>query len=287
MRTKTTFGICCLLYIFLNPNFNFGQEKIIQGKVRNLNNDVSNVLVVNLRSKKSTITDATGVYTMEVTLRDTLRFTAVQFHPKEIEITASILFQNSLVVDLNENVIKLNEVTVTPYNLSGKIAFDLERLNLEPSVTSSTLGLPNADVEIMTQSERLLLEADRGKFLRVATIEDQGKVYEILGYLNPMLIINTHKIMNRVSGRTKSLKERVARDEDIELEKEILTTFSRQILSESFNIPENSIDAFLSYCLSQDDFSDVSQAANTVEVWEYLEARSIEFKKTENTNNNY
>ncbi len=279
MRTKTTFGICCLLYIFLNPNFNFGQEKIIQGKVRNLNNDVSNVLVVNLRSKKSTITDATGVYTMEVTLRDTLRFTAVQFHPKEIEITASILFQNSLVVDLNENVIKLNEVTVTPYNLSGKIAFDLERLNLEPSVTSSTLGLPNADVEIMTQSERLLLEADRGKFLRVATIEDQGKVYEILGYLNPMLIINTHKIMNRVSGRTKSLKERVARDEDIELEKEILTTFSKQILSESFNIPEKSIDAFLSYCLSQDDFSDVSQAANTVEVWEYLEARSIEFKK--------
>ena len=282
-RTKTIFGICCLFYIFLNPNSSFGQEKIItlRGKVQNLSNDVSNVLVVNLNSKKSTITDSVGLFSIAVRLRDTVRFTAVQYLTKEIIVADASFNENLVVINLVENIINLNEVTVTPYNLTGRIDLDVERLGIEPVVTSSKLGLPNANVEIMTQSERLLLEADRGKYVRLATIEDRGKLLEVLGYATLSVIINTHKIMNRASGRTKSLQERVARDENMAMEEEIIAKFSKKTISQNFDIPEANIDGFLTYCLFQKDFSKLSNAGNTDEIWEYLKTKSSGFKETD------
>ena len=271
-----------LVLIVLNSFTGFSQEneRLLNGRVKSVKNDVSNILIVNLNSKKSTITDSLGVFSIEVKLRDSLRFTAVQYLTKEIVITDEIFNNNFVVINLVENVINLNEVVVTPYNLTGKIDLDIERLGIKPVVTASSLGLPNANVEKMTQSERLLLEADRGKYIRLATIEDQGKLLEILGYATVTVIINTHKVMNKFSGRTKALEEMVARDEDMEMEKEIITKFSKKTMAESFDIPIIHIDGFLTYCLSQKDFSEVSQTGNTVEIWEYLRVKSVEFKET-------
>lgn len=270
-----------LLFIPLTCYTGFSQENttLLNGRVKSLNNDVSNVLIVNLNSKRSTITDTLGFFTIEVELRDFIRFTAVQYLTKEIIITDTIFNQNSITVNLAENVINLNEVMVTPYNLTGKIDLDIERLGIKPVVTSSSLGLPNADVEVMTQSERLLLEADRGKYVRLATIEDRGKLLEVLGFATLSVIINTHKIMNRVSGRTKSFEEMAARDKNMAIEKEIIAKFSKKAMSENFDIPETNIDAFLTYCLFQTGFSELSKAGNTAEIWEYLKTKSVEFKE--------
>ncbi len=257
-----------LLFILLASHAVFCQEntKNINGRVKSLKNDVSNVLIINLNTKKSTITDSLGLFTIEAKLRDSIRFTAVQYLTKKIIITETIFNNKSITVNLSQNVINLNEVTVTPYNLTGKIDLDIERLGIEPVVTSSSLGLPNADVEVMTQSERLLIEADRGKYAY---------------YYGLTIVINTHKIMNKVSGRTKSFEEMVARDENMAMEKEIIAKFSKKTMSENFDIPETDIDGFLTYCLSQKDFSELSNAGSTAEVWEYLKAKSIEFKETD------
>lgn len=246
----------------------FGQQKAesIHGRVNNLNNDVSNVLIINLNSRRSTISDSLGLFTIEAELRDSIRFTAVQYLPTEIIVTDTIFNQKWFEVNLVDNVIDLSEVIVTPYNLTGKLNLDIDRLGIEPAVTSSSLELPNAGLEVMTQSERLLLEADRGKYVQ---------------YYGIAIVINTHKIMNRLSGRTKTFEGMVARDENMELEKEIISKFSKETISEDFGIPKSNIDGFLTYCLSQSDFSDVSKAGNMVEIWEYLRTRSIEFKETD------
>ncbi len=252
----------------------------LTGKVQNGSNDVSNVLVVNLASKKSTITDTLGLFTIEVKLRDSLRFSALQYIPKKITVTDSVLYQKMIIVELVENVINLDEVMVTPYNLTGHIDSDIKRLHIEPTVNSSTLGLPNANLQGITQGERLLLEADRGKFVRLATIEDQGKIFEVLGYASLTVIINTHKILNRVSGRTQNLRGRVNRDEDLLVESNLITLFSRETLSEGLGIPRDKMNGFLTYCLSQSDFSTLSEKPDTLDIWEYLRERSDEFKET-------
>lgn len=245
--------------------FSQEQTKLLKGKAKSLNNDVSEVLIVNLNSKKSTITDSLGLFKIEVKLKDSLRITAVQYLTKEIIISEEVFNKNSVVVNLVENVIDLEEVTVTPYNLTGKIDLDLKRLNITPDINSSTLDLPNADIEKMTQSERLLIEADRGKFVN---------------YYGIALTINTHKIMNRLSGRTKAFEEMVVRDEKTKLEREIIAKFSKKSMSNSFEIPEIEIDGFLTYCLLQEDFLELSERSTT-EVWEYLKNKSVEFNEAD------
>lgn len=57
---------------------------------------------------------------------------------------------------------ELDEVVVTPYNLTGDITRDLKRISTAPVVTASTLGLPNAHVRKMDQNERLINQATSG-----------------------------------------------------------------------------------------------------------------------------
>ncbi|MDP2526864.1 hypothetical protein [Maribacter dokdonensis] len=279
--------IFILIAISLISFSGYGQDNtvILKGTVSNAKNDVSNVLIVNLNTQQSTITDSSGLFSIEVRLKDSLRISAVQYLPKEIIINESYLNSSFVTIHLIENIIDLKEVTVTPYNLTGELDRDIDRLDIKPTITSYTLGLQNADVTKMSQSERLLQEADRGKYVKLATTDEYGKVFEILGYAALTVVINTHKIANRVSGRTKSLEEMVERDEKKQLEKEIIDKFSKQTMSENFKIPVSYIDGFLTYCLSQDDFIALKNAGNTIEIWEYLKAKSIDYKTTEEFKN--
>ncbi|KSA14481.1 hypothetical protein [Maribacter dokdonensis] len=279
--------IFILIAISLISFSGYGQDNtvILKGTVSNAKNDVSNVLIVNLNTQQSTITDSFGLFSIEVRLKDSLRISAVQYLPKEIIINESYLNSSFVTIHLIENIIDLKEVTVTPYNLTGELDRDIDRLDIKPTTTSYTLGLQNADFTKMTQSERLLQEADRGKYVKLATTDEYGKVFEILGYAALTVVINTHKIANRVSGRTKSLEKMVERDEKKQLEKEIIDKFSKQTMSENFKIPVSYIDGFLTYCLSQDDFIALKNAGNTIEIWEYLKTKSIDYKTTEEFEN--
>ncbi|WP_340158145.1 hypothetical protein [uncultured Maribacter sp.] len=279
--------IFILIAISLISFSGFGQDNtvILKGTVSNAKNDVSDVLIVNLNTQQSTITDSSGLFSIEVRLKDSLRISAVQYLPKEIIINESYLNSSFITIHLIENIIDLKEVTVTPYNLTGELDRDIDRLDIKPTITSYTLGLQNADVTKMSQSERLLQEADRGKYVKLATTDEYGKVFEILGYAALTVVINTHKIANRVSGRTKSLEEMVERDEKKQLEKEIIDKFSKQTMSENFKIPVSNIEGFLTYCLSQPDFIELKNAGNTIEIWEYLKGKSIDYKTTEEFEN--
>ncbi|CAM4335163.1 CarboxypepD-reg-like domain-containing protein [Zobellia roscoffensis] len=281
---KPYFGISCFLFILLNTHSCFSQvnTKLLKGKIQNFENEVRDVVVMNLNSKKTTITDSLGLFSIEVKLGDLLRVTAVQYLTKDINITDAILSLSLVTINLVENVINLKDVTVTPYNLTGRIDQDLDRLSLDPIVTSKTLGLPNANLNVLSHNKRQLLVADRGKYARLMTIKEMMKDDKILlGFFKIGAVVNTDKIFNRISGKTKLLETMVKGDVNTEMEKKILANFSKETMAESFNIPESNINGFLTYCMSQNDFTSLSETANTTEIWAYLEEGSVEFKASE------
>ena len=156
--------------------------KDLEGKVYSKDGDVAATHVLNTTSKRATITDVNGFFSIPVRLNDTLVFSAVQFKKKEIVVTLSIYESTQLRVPLEDILTVLDEVVVTPYNLSGDITKDLLTLDLEPVVTAGTLGLPNANVRVITKAERELFEATSG------------------GGLVPIT-----PILNAISGRRKCL----------------------------------------------------------------------------------
>ncbi|MGS0526719.1 carboxypeptidase-like regulatory domain-containing protein [Zobellia nedashkovskayae] len=126
----------------------------LQGRVYSKDGDVAATHVLNTTTKKATITNIDGFFTIVAKLNDTLVFSAVQYKRKEIVITPSLLESKLLMIPLEESLTELDEVVVMPYSLSGNIASDLKTLKTEPVITASTMGLPNAYVVPMTKAER-------------------------------------------------------------------------------------------------------------------------------------
>ncbi|WP_282164390.1 carboxypeptidase-like regulatory domain-containing protein [Cellulophaga baltica] len=237
----------------------------LEGNVQVVNSELAGIHVQNISTKRATITDGYGFFALAVRLSDTVVFSSVQLKNKEIIITQAILESKQLIVPLEEADNELEEVVVMLYNLSGDLSKDARGLKLS-AVSSSTLGLPNTHVVKMTYNERKLLEADRGTMIKVLP----------LGFA-----INTHKILNRISGRTKMLKERIVREEKNNMVAQLMAYYPDSIITKNLKIPDLQLHEFVYFCETDENFDALLKSEDQLLVWEFLERKSIVFLKTE------
>ena len=251
-----------LIFIFFGSASLLAQEpvsKTLEGRVYSDDGDVAATHVLNLTTQRATITDSNGFFSIAVKLHDTLVFSAVQYKKKTVVISLSILESKEIAIGLEEAMNVLDEVTVTPYNLSGDILKDIATLKTDPVVTASTLGLPNAYVRIPTKAERQLFEAKSGGGLIP---------------LNPLL--------NGISGRTKMLKERVARNNLYARTERVRDFYADSLYQKELKIPLEKIDDFLYFCEVDDYFQYVVDSHDLFKIWEYMRKKSILYRKNNN-----
>lgn len=231
-------------------------SKQLEGRVYSDSGDVAATHVLNITSKKASITDQDGFFTITVRLNDTLVFSAVQYKRKTMRVTQSVLESKLLYVPMEELINELDEVIVMPYNLTGDMATDLGRTLIDPVVTSSTLGLPNAYIKLPTQAERKLFEATSGG-----------------GFipLNP--------ILNGISGRTKMLKQRVARNEKYERTQRVRAFYADSLFTTEFKIPQGNIDDFMYFCEVDPAFQTLVDSHDQFKIWEFMRRKSVVYRK--------
>ena len=236
-----------------------GLQKELEGRVQSKDGDVAATHVLNTTTQRATITDINGFFSIPVHVNDTLVFSAVQFKKKELIVTASIYESKFLLVPLEDALTELDEVVVTPYNLSGDISRDLGRLETDPVVTASTLGLPNAYVRVPSKAERELFEATSGG----------------VGIpLNP--------ILNGISGRTKMLKQRLERNKLYDRTARVREYYVDSLYRTELKIPENKTDDFFYFCEIDANFQAVVDTHDLFKIWEYLKVRSLLYRKNNN-----
>ena len=232
-----------------------GEFKKLEGRVYSDDGDVAATHVLNLTSKRASITDEYGYFAIPVKLYDTLEFSAVQYKKKIIVITSAIFESKLISVGLEDALTELDEVTVTPYSLSGNLLTDLSTLDIDPVVTSSTLGLPNAYVKIPTKAERELKAATG----------------------NP--IMSFDPLINAISGRTKMLKKRVERNRLYNRTERVREFYADSVYVKQLSIPKGKIDDFLYYCEVDPRFQEVVDTHNELEIWEYLRRKSLLYRE--------
>ncbi|ADV49577.1 MULTISPECIES: carboxypeptidase-like regulatory domain-containing protein [Cellulophaga] len=235
----------------------------LEGNVQVVNSELAGIHVQNVSTQKATITDGYGFFSIVVSLKDTLLFSSVQLKKKELVITKEILESKKIIIPLEEAENKLEEVVVMPFHLTGDLSKDAGNLK-QAAVSSTSLGLPNTHVVKMTYNERKLLEADRGTMLRVLP----------LGFA-----INTHKILNRISGRTKMLKERIVREEKNNSVEQLLAYYPEAIITENLKIPDLQLHEFIYFCEVDKNFNFLLKSENQLILWEFLERKSKVFLK--------
>lgn len=246
----------CFIFISTAASAQSFFSKKIEGRVYSKDGDVAATHVQNITTQRATITDINGFFAIPANLNDTLVFSAVQFKKKQIVITTEILNQPTLYVPLEDALNQLDEVIVTPYNLTGDITKDLHILNIEPVVTTSTLGLPNAYVIPPTKAERELFEATSGGgFLP----------------LNP--------ILNGISGRTKILKNRVKRNAKYARTQRVRAFYADSLIVSDLKIPELMIADFMYFCEVDSSFSPVIDTHDQLKIWEFMRKKSLIYRE--------
>lgn len=247
-----------LLFLFLFSVFSWaqtGEYTKLEGSVYSDDGDVASTHVLNLTSNRATITDENGYFSIPVRLLDTLEFSAIQYKKKIIVVTMAIYESKLISVGLEEALTELDEVTVTPYNLSGNLLRDLPTLDLDPVVTASTLGLPNAYVKIPTKAERELQAATA----------------------NPIMSMDA--LLNGISGRTKMLKNRVERNNLYNRTERVRDFYADSVYVKQLSIPLDKIDDFLYYCEVDPRFQEVVDTHSELDIWEYLRKKSLLYRE--------
>jgi hypothetical protein len=234
-------------------------SKKMEGKVSSKDGDVAATTIQNISTNRATITDFDGFFQIVANLNDTLVFSAVQFKKKEIIISREMLQQRLLNVIMDDALTELDEVVVTPYNLTGDITRDILIVKTDPVVTASTLGLPNAYVLPITKAERELFEATSGSG-----------------------IIPLNPILNGISGRTKMLKKRIARNKLYSRTERVKDFYADSLFRTELKIPELKIDDLLYFCEVDEDFQRIVDTHDRLKIWEFIRKKSFLYRKNNN-----
>ncbi|WP_024481645.1 hypothetical protein [Cellulophaga baltica] len=227
-------------------------SKEIAGRVSSADGDVAATHVLNISLQKAAITDIDGFFTITARLNDTLVFSAVQFQRKELIMTKELLASKSLYINLEPSLNALDEVVVMPFNLSGQLGRDMNRIEIDPPLTAASLGLPNAFVKKMSQAERKAFSARSG---------------------GPLLTA-----LNALTGETKRLRLISDREAKYSRTEFIRKAYHDSLYVKQLKIPADKINDFMYFCEVDSSFAALDEKDN-LSIWEFMLQKSVAYRK--------
>lgn len=256
-------SILILLIVFGSGAVN-AQLRTLRGVVI-ANGDVEGVHILNKTSVKYTVTDIDGSFDILAKPNDTLTISALKYQTKEIIVVQEFFKPKGLKIYLTEKVNELEEVVVGKL-LTGDIGSDVGNVELKDEVNFYDLGIPGYTGKPKTIPERKLADADAGSW----------------GYVGLGFGVNFHKLLNRISGRTKKLKAIVALDEKDKCMKRMRDFYSETLL-ENEELTEAQKADYFYFCMDGLKFSDICTRNDPSEVIPFLNEKLKTYKQNLNS----
>ena len=244
---------------FLTPLFlligfvAFAQEPtVVTGKVLNAANDVpiENAHVVNLNQVLGAVTNAEGDFEIKAEVNDTLYFSYLGFKPIQVRVTNDWLKYGAVKVKMTELGIALEEVVVSPVQLTGYLEIDAKNIPIYENYRYSISGL-NQGYEGGENSP--------------------NAVSRVLGaVLNPADAL--YNIFGKQPQQMKKLREM---KQDDEIRRLLQSKFDRQTLMAVLQINRMDIDEVLRRCNYSKDFIN---SANDLQILDAMSGCYEEYK---------
>tara|TARA_R110000796_G_scaffold95650_2_gene201069 strand:+ start:252 stop:1046 length:795 start_codon:yes stop_codon:yes gene_type:complete len=236
------------------------QTKELNGQLV-ANDEVDGLHIQNKTAAKYTISNEDGSFVIPAKVSDTLIISGVKYQIKEVVITASIIELGQFNVHLIENVSELNEVVVGKI-LTGSLESDISNSDAETEINFYDLGIPGYKGKPLTQNERKLHDADAGP----------------MGYIGLGGGVNLHKLLNKVSGRTKKLKAIVELDDRDKCSKRLRDDYE-SILFEKDTLTISLRTEYFLYCQEDEEFLNLCNAKNEIKMLEFLQAKLLVYQE--------
>lgn len=246
------------LCLFFNVLVLNAQDADIIGKVVAEDNDVEGIHIINKTGNKFTITDSNGAFTIPAKRHDTILVSGIKYKHQEVIVNDLIIQSKHMTIYLEEHIYQLDEVLVGKF-LTGDLRSDILNANLKEDVNFYDIGIPGYTGRLLTQKERHLFEADYGKMFSLFSI-------------------NVHKILNRISGRTKKLKNIVRLEVLDECTYRTKSEFS-EILFGDFEIEEHQKLDFFFFVSEDSKFLALCKSNNSMAMFEFLVEKLTNYKE--------
>ena len=230
-------------------------EYDLEGRVYSDDGDVAATHVLNTTKNRAAITDINGYFKITVALNDTIVFSAVQYKRKEIVVTRSVLESKFINVPLENVLNELDEVVVMPYNLTGDMSRDADRLDTGQIITAASLGLPNAYVKPLTKAERQLYAATANPYMS----------------FDPLI--------NAITGRTKDLKNQVKREKAYARTERVKQFYQDSLIVADLKIPLEKIDDFMYFCEIDSSFQTTVDSHDKLRIWDFMVHKSAIYRE--------
>ncbi|NRD23168.1 hypothetical protein HNV10_07945 [Winogradskyella litoriviva] len=249
-----------VLSLLFSLHFTNAQRKNINGQLI-AQDEVDGLHIQNKSAAKYAISNEDGSFVIPVKVSDTLIVSGIKYQKKTLVITALIYESGQFNIPLIENVSELNEVVIGEI-LTGSLESDVENSDAETEINFYDLGIPGYKGKPLTQNERKLHDADAGP----------------MGYIGFGGGVNLHKLLNRISGRTKKLKAIVELDKRDACIKRLRDDYE-SILFEKDTLTSNLRAEYFLYCQEDEEFLNLCNANNQLRLLEFLQAKLIAYQE--------
>jgi hypothetical protein len=254
-KIKTLFFLITLTSSLLSA-----QRKDLNGHLI-ADDEVEGIHILNKTASKYAISQEDGRFVISAKASDTLFISGLKYEVQEFVITKSILDLGSFSVQLIEKINELNEVVVGKI-LTGSLQSDLENSDAKTEINFYDLGIPGYTGKPLTQNERKLHDADAGP----------------MGYIGLGAGVNLHKLLNKISGRTKKLKAIVALDDKDRCITRLKREYER-VIFKTDTLADNLKNEYFYFCQEDPSFKALCDENNDFKSIEFLQKKLKAYKK--------
>ncbi len=184
---------------------------------------LESVHVINLNQVIGTITDRNGKFTIPAAVNDTLYFSYLGFKSQKIRVTNDMFRFQDTKISLTELAYALEEVIVTPYQLTGYLEIDVKNLPINTAYQYSISGLP--------------VSYEAGS-------KSPSAVTKVLG-----AILNPADLLRNLFGKQPNQMRKLRKmKEDEDIRNLLASKFDRETLTELLQLEKVDIDDILANC---------------------------------------
>ena len=217
--------------------------------------DPEGLVVYNTVSERGTITDRNGVFYLSVAKNDEILVQSVQFNPITVQVDNGIVRTKKMSITLRESVNMLEEIVVTPYDLTGNIVADVNRVRTRPDTS-------------FVDTANIIMED--GKYDRFSPVDNVALDDESWKYG-----INFVNIFKKLIGERKANPDQF----ETTAEDELTQMYDNAFFKQNLNINEDNIGAFLDYTANHGLDKEMLEPGNELNLIQFLIAQRDKYKE--------
>lgn len=225
-------------------------QNTFNGKIIANAGDVEGVYVVNTRTEVMAVTNASGDFSIEAKVGDTLVFSSIQFKENRIVLTEENFSDLNFTIKLNPVIHQLQEVIIKRYD----------------NINAVALGIVPSGQKTYTQAERRLQTATGLNATASAGSMAGGSV-------------SVDPLLNFLSGRTAMLKKELAVEKKETFMRLLENMFTIDHFVDRLKIPLEYVKGFEYYAVENDKFTVILNSKNKTSTEFLLGELAVKYKE--------